>query len=105
MKSSVAYPEQPNHIEKHGQSKDSDGRISKYTIIDEICIPQSDAPNKLIYLQKIQFENKKIELRLCYYIIGKSGRWVFGRFATFLPPNDYQEITSEAKRGVVPRYP
>lgn len=102
MKSSITYPEKPNHIGKKGQAKDPDGTISKYTIVDEISIPQSDVPHKLIYLQKIQFEDKKIELCLCYYIIGKlpkmKGKWVFGQFATFLPVKDFKVITKEAKK-------
>lgn len=102
MKPKTAYPEIPNHIGKRGQTKDPDGTISKYIIIDEISIPQSDAPHKLIYLQKIEFENKKNELRLCYYIIGKlpkmKGRWVFGQFATFLPQKDFKTIINKARR-------
>jgi hypothetical protein len=105
MKSKETYPEKPNHKGKKGQAKDPvDKTISKYTIVDEISIPQSDAPNKLIYLQKIEHKNKKIELRLCYYIIGKlpkmKGKWVFGQYATFLPAKDLKKITNEArKRG------
>lgn len=105
MKSKVTYPEIPVHKGKKGQAKDpADGTISKYIIEDEISIPQSDAPHKLIYLQKIVFEDKKVELRLCYYIIGKlpkmKGKWVFGQYATFLPAKDFKKITNEArKRG------
>ena len=105
MKSKVTYPENPDHKGKKGQTKDpADGTISKYIIEDEIIIPQSDAPHKLIYLQKIVFDNKKVELRLCYYIIGKlpkmKGKWVFGQYATFLPAKDFKKITNEArKRG------
>ena len=103
MKSKATYPEKPNNKGKRGQTKDhADGTIAKYTIVDEIVIPQSDAPHKLIYLQKIEFESKKIELRLCYYIIGKlpkmKGKWVFGQYATFLPEKDFKKIISEARK-------
>lgn len=105
MASKKQLPEKPNNINKKGQAKDPDGTILKYTIIDEIVIPQSDAPHKLIYLQKIVFDDiKRVELRLCYYIIGKlpkmKGKWVFGQYATFLPAKDFKKITNEArKRG------
>ena len=105
MKSKVTYPKKLDHKDTKGQTKDpADGTISKFTIVDEIIIPQSDAPPKLIYLQKIVFEDKKVELRLCYYIIGKlpkmKGKWVFGQYATFLPAKDFKKITNEArKRG------
>ena len=103
MKSKTTYPEETNHKGKKGQTKDpADGTISKYTIVDEIVIPQSDAPHKLIYLQKIEFESKKIELRLCYYIIGKlpkmKGKWVFGQYATFLPEEDFKKIINKARK-------
>ncbi len=42
------------------------------------------------------------KFRLCYYIIGKKpgmkGKWVFGQFATMLPPEDFKWIVDEAKR-------
>ena len=98
MKSNISYPEPPNHIGKKGRGINADGKISEFTILDEICISQTGAPSKLIYLQRLQFESKKIELRLCYFRIGKSGSWVFGRFATMLPPTDYEKITDETKR-------
>jgi hypothetical protein len=98
MKSKVSYPEPPNHIDQYGYTKDAEGKTSKFKILDEICIPQSDYPRKLLYLQRIRHANNKIELRLCYFRIGQTGTWVFGRFATMIPPNDYEKITNEAKR-------
>jgi len=102
MKSKATYPENPNHVDTKGKTVDPDGTISKYTIVDEIIIPQSDAPQKLIYLQKIVFDDKKVELRLCYYIIGKKpkmkGRWVFGQYATFLPQKDFKTIVNKARK-------
>jgi hypothetical protein len=98
------YPDKPNNIGKMGKARHPDGKIEKYTIVDEICIPQSGLESKLIYLQRIKFDDEKSELRLCYYIIGKlpkmKGKWVFGQYATFLPAQDFKAITVEArKRG------
>ncbi len=103
MGSKIQYPERPNNINKKGRTKDPDGTILKYTIVDEIVMPQSDAPQKLIYLQKIVFDNiKRVELRLCYYIIGKlpkmKGKWVFGQYATFLPEKDFKIIVNKARK-------
>lgn len=103
MNSKIQLPERPNNINKKGQAKDPDGTVLKYTIVDEIVIPQSDAPHKLIYLQKIVFDNiKRVELRLCYYIIGKlpkmKGKWVFGQYATFLPEKDFKTIVNKARK-------
>lgn len=103
MKSKKQLPKRPNNINKKGQTKDPDGTVLKYTIVDEIVIPQSDAPQKLIYLQKIVFDTiKRVELRLCYYIIGKlpkmKGKWVFGQYATFLPEKDFKVIVNKARK-------
>ncbi len=102
MDSQSVFPARPNNIRKKGQNRWPDGTIQKYTIVDEICLPQTGAPTKLIYLQKIQFEDEVVELRLCYYIVGKlprmKGKWVFGQYATFVPANDFKAIIDEAKR-------
>jgi len=100
------YPARPNNIGKIGKARHPDGRIEQYTIVDEICLPQAGSETKLIYLQRIQFDGDKSELRLCYYIIGKlpkmKGKWVFGQYATFLPASDFKAITDEArKRGSI----
>jgi hypothetical protein len=96
------FPDRPNNINKQGLLRLPDGTSEHYTIVDEICIPQTGLESKLIYLQRIQFDGGKSELRLCYYIIGKlpkmKGKWVFGQYATFLPAQDFKAITDEARR-------
>jgi hypothetical protein len=96
------YPEKTNTIGKKGQLTLPDGRVQRFEVIDEICIPQTGLGSKWIYLQKVRFDSQKTELRLCYYIIGKlpkmKGKWVFGQFATLLPPEDFKAITDEARR-------
>lgn len=59
------------------------GKILQFTVIDEIRRTQSDAPNKMICLELIRFdEDGRKELRLGYYILGKlptmRDRWVWG---------------------------
>lgn len=89
----MSYPPPPNHIGK---------RYGSYKIVDEIHIFQRHSRTKLIYLQKIELENGKEELRLGYFIIGKKpamrGRWVWGQYATFLPVQDFKKIYSMAKK-------
>jgi hypothetical protein len=91
----------PNNIGKRGKLVSPDKRVSYIKIIDEIRKQQSTYPPKVIYLQLVQLEGNRIELRLCYYIVGKIGRtkgkWVFGQFATLLPTEDFQVIINEAK--------
>ena len=70
----TTLPELPSHIGKRGRLVlPPDKAKLFYTITDEICLPQSDMPEKILCLQHIEFEkDKRIEVRLGYYIIGKA---------------------------------
>ena len=100
----MSYPEWPNRIGERGENELPDGSIEKFTIEDEIGLAQSNLPgNKVFYLQKIQFDDGKTELRLGYYIIGKKegrmkGKWVWGQFAPFVPAEDFRAIMDAAHR-------
>lgn len=78
------------------------GERMKFEVIDEIRRFQSSLPSKTIVLEKIRFEDGRIELRLGYYIIGKKpkmlGRWVWGQYATLLPVEDLAALVGEARR-------
>jgi hypothetical protein len=79
------------------------GKILQFTVIDEIRRTQSDAPNKMICLELIRFdEDGRKELRLGYYILGKlptmRDRWVWGQYATFLPLKDFSAVVRQARR-------
>jgi hypothetical protein len=86
-----------------------DGKLVHYTVIDEIRQPVHDPytneqpVSMVLYLQKLEFEDdkKSIEIRLCYYILGKmesvKGKWVFGQYATSMPTEDFKAIIEEAK--------
>ncbi len=71
-----------------------DGQIRTFLIEDEIVRPETNNPKKVIYLQKIKYDdNQERFFRLAYYIIGKNnkrmaGKWVFGQYATMFPAED-----------------
>lgn len=96
------HPILGSKIGHRGKLKTRSGKIRRYTISDEIVQTQSNAPHKKICLQKINFDDGQIELRLAYYIIGKKqgmkGKWVFGQFATLLPQKDFALIVKSAIR-------
>jgi len=81
-----------------------DGTRQDATVIDEICIEQTDYPIKRILLQKIKFDEvgKPDEIRVCYYIIGKKpkmlGKWVFGQYATMIPLPDFKKLIRQAEQ-------
>lgn len=97
----MRYPPAPCNKGRECVGRKPNGGRFHFTVVDEICIPQTRLPEKLIYLQQIKFaKNGRVELRLCYYIIGKRpamrGRWVFGQFATMVPVADFRRIVRMA---------
>lgn len=91
----------PDTKGKKGKGIDIDGTSHPFVVLDEIARPQSTNPNKVIYLQKIQFDlDGKVEYRIAYYIIGKkpkmAGKWVFGQYATMMNPDDFEFLVKEA---------
>ncbi len=79
-----------------------DGKRLRFTITDEIRRVQSDLPSKIIVLERVLFDDDRVEVRLGYYIIGKKpkmlGKWVWGQYATLLPLADFAAIVNEAQR-------
>jgi hypothetical protein len=61
-----------------------DGERKRFTITDEIRRRQSDNPNKVIVLQRVEFEDGRKQVRIGYYVIGKKpkmkGKWVWGQY-------------------------
>jgi len=101
----MSYPPLPSNIGKRRPITDIDGNKQHFTVLDEVTQVQSTYRDKVIYLQRIQFENDgRIELRIGYYIIGKkpkmAGKWVWGQYATMMPAKDLQSIIHQAiKKG------
>ena len=95
-------PKPPNRIGQVTKRKDIFGNPMIYEVLDEIVhIPPSNS-GKAIYLQKLQFEpDKKIEFRLCYYMIGQKGRgkgkWLYGQFATMIGKEDLEYVLLQAR--------
>jgi len=98
------YPPLLPNIGKKARLKNIDGKYEYWTIVDEIQESQNE--EKVICLQLLEFENKRKELRLGYYIIGKKprmrGRWVWGQFCTMIPQKIFRMVINKAiKRGWV----
>lgn len=99
----MSYPPAPSNIGRQSIARTPSGNRFYFEIEDEIHIPQSGKPDKLIYLQRLKFESDgRVELRLGYYVIGKKpamrGRWVWGQFATMIPLSDFRKIIQRAER-------
>ena len=81
-----------------------DGKHVFVTIEDEIVRPQGSGPHsKLIYLQKLRFEeDNHIEYRFTYYMAGfkegrTKGQWVFGQYSLVVPAEDLQWLLRKAR--------
>lgn len=64
----------PSRVGKVTRRKDIIGNLMIYKVVDEIIhiLPSNSA--KAICLQKLEIEpDRKIEFRLCYYMIGYKG--------------------------------
>ena len=93
----------PDNVGRRTHWKSIRGRVRTCTITDEIRRLQSNAPNKVIVLQRIEFEEtQEIEYRLGYYMIGikprMAGRWTWGQFAILIPALDFRWIVRRAER-------
>jgi hypothetical protein len=97
----MSRPPLPCNIGKRRVITDIDGNEHHFVVLDELTRIQSGYPGKAIYLQRFQWDDGRIELRLGYYIIGKKGRtagkWVWGQFATMIPAEDFKVIIREAE--------
>ena len=95
-------PALPNRIGKTGKLTSIHGKRISFKIVDEIIHRQSDTKRKVFYLQKLEFENGKVELRLGYYILGEKpgmkNRWVWGQYTPQMPSIDFKEIINKAKK-------
>ena len=92
----------PSRVGKVTKRKDIFGNPMIYEVIDEIVHIPLNNPGKAIFFQKLQFEpDKKIEFRLCYYMIGQKGRgkgkWLYGQFATMIGKEDLEIILAQAR--------
>lgn len=95
-------PQLPTRVGKRTSRKDIHGEPMIYEVLDEIVYVPPSNPGKAICFQKLQFEpDHRIELRLCYYMIGQKergkGRWLFGQFATMISPEDFVHIVKLAR--------
>jgi len=80
--------------------RDIDGRARNGRIEAEATVVQSDSPNKVGVMQRIEWDDGRLEVRTGYYIRGKKpgarGRMVWGQYALMLPFGDFLELLKRA---------
>jgi hypothetical protein len=77
-------PKLPSNVGKRGKlAVPPNGEVLQYTITDEIRRTESSMREQILCLQRIEYdEDRRVQIRLGYYIIGKKpsrkGRWLLG---------------------------
>jgi len=98
-------PPRPRNIGKRRFFSGSGGTRRYFTVADEIVRAQhtvGEKSRKLIYFQKIVFENgRHVEYRFTYYMLGvkpkAKGRWVFGQYSLLLPAKHLRSLLVAAR--------
>jgi hypothetical protein len=93
MRSTSSEPR--SRIGKRGTGKNSEGKVFHWTILNEIRHKQR--PDKILCLEKIEFEEGDIEVRLGYYKRSRR-KWFWGRFAPMMPIKDFKALIHEAEK-------
>src|SRR5438094_6427420 len=101
----MSIPPYPNNVGKRRSHTAIDGLKVHTLIEDEIVRPQKTARHKkLIYFQKVRHEESgRLDYRFTYYMLGfkpgpTQGRWVFGQFSLYVPPEDLSWLLKEARK-------
>jgi len=97
------YPELPSTVGKRGRSvMPPDGRLVRYVVVDEVRSYQDRAKDKVILMQLMELDDRRYEVRVGYYIIGKlpkmRGKWVWGQYAAFIPLSVFKRLIASATR-------
>lgn len=81
----------------------TDSKRQKRPILNLVWITPDKRNDIVIILEQVELKKPDgMHLRLRYYIIGEKprmkGKWVFGQFATFVSPKDFEKLVKLAKK-------
>jgi hypothetical protein len=93
-----------NLLLKLGGSSIPKGKTRKdrldYKISKVVWGQQSNAPDKVILIEELLWEDNRKELRFCYRTQDhKKGRWWWGQFALMVPVQDIEELLKLAREN------
>lgn len=100
----MSIPDLPNNVGAKRSLTSINGDRRQFTILDETHHIPTGNREKVIYLQQLQFDDRREpELRLGYYMIGKKagrtrGRWVWAQYAPMVHARDLRAIIQKAKK-------
>lgn len=95
----------PHNIGKRGRCHGIDGTMHHFEIVDEVAHeqkPVEKGTRKVIYIQRLKFDDGRDEYRFTYYMLGlkqgAKGRWVFGQYSLLIPVRDLRCLLREARK-------
>jgi hypothetical protein len=95
------HPPLPRRIGKSTRTRRIDGSPLNYSVEDEVSFVAPSNPGKAFYLQKLVFDDGRIEFRICYYMIAHrprmKGKWAFGQFAPMMTPEELKLLFDKAQ--------
>ncbi len=93
-------PPLPSTVGKRGETRGPLGEVWPFVVIDEIRREPPKSRGCIYVFQRIQYDEGSEELRLGYYIIGKTGRmrgrWCWGQYALMAPASEFQALVKMA---------
>ncbi len=84
------------------------GKEIRFDIERQVCLTQTDKPDKFLVLQELKFDGGKKEIRIGYYIRVKKegsrkGKWWWGESCPFVLRDDLVELIKKAQiEGILP---
>lgn len=94
-------PALPSRINKETRRKRIDGSPLVYTVEDEDVFVAPSNEEKAFCLQKLRFDDGRVEFRICYYMIAQKprmkGKWAFGQFAPMMTAEEMTMIFDKVK--------
>ena len=96
------HPPLPSRIGKPTRTRRIDGSPLHYTVEDEVSFIAPSNPDKAFYLQKLVFDDARVEFRICYYMIAHKprmkGKWAFGQFAPMMTAEEMKLLFEKAQQ-------
>ncbi|MGD0449927.1 MAG: hypothetical protein ABSA79_02585 [Candidatus Bathyarchaeia archaeon] len=84
------------------RDKSDQNKTDNFKVMRLVWGRQTDLPEKVNFIAKIQWSDGDISCCLCYYIFNRYGKWAFGQFCPMIPTSDFKELYEYAKeKGIL----
>lgn len=86
----------------NSRDKFDPSKTHSFKVLKLVWGQQTDLPEKVNFVAKIQWADGDISCWLCYYIFNRYGKWAFGQYGPMMPMADFKELYEYAyEKGVL----